>query len=185
MKQHSNAMAETARAGTGLEGFEALFVEHWSRVYRVLLRLVGDPAEAEDLALEAFIRLYRQGRKQAGPQNPGGWLYQVATRLGLNSIRDAKRREGYETRAGAHALETAEQLTPAEILAQEQERQQVRLALARMNERQSRLLVLRYSGFSYKEIAETLKLAPDSIGPLLLRAEREFERAYRSLAEEE
>jgi RNA polymerase sigma-70 factor (ECF subfamily) len=54
-----------------------------------------------------------------------------------------------------------------------------------MNERQSQLLILRYSGFSYKEIASALNLAPASIGPLLVRAEREFEKQYRALAQEE
>lgn len=54
-----------------------------------------------------------------------------------------------------------------------------------MNERQSQLLVLRYSGLSYKEIAQALELSPTSIGPLLLRAEREFETRYQALTEEE
>jgi transcriptional regulator len=54
-----------------------------------------------------------------------------------------------------------------------------------MNGQRSQLLILRHSGMSYKEIAETLKLAPASIGPLLLRAEREFEKHYRALAREE
>jgi DNA-directed RNA polymerase specialized sigma24 family protein len=44
---------------------------------------------------------------------------------------------------------------------------------------------LRYSGFAYKEIAQTLGLSPSSIGPLLLRAEREFEKQYRVLTQEE
>ena len=66
-------------------------------------------------------------------------------------------------------------------MAREEERRLVRLALAYMNERQSQLLVMRYSGFSYQEIAEALKLAPTSVGPLLLRAEREFEKHYRAL----
>ena len=73
----------------------------------------------------------------------------------------------------------------AEILAQEEERRLVRMALAKMNERQSQLLILRHSGLSYKEIAKTLELAPTSIGPLLLRAEREFEKQFRALAKEE
>src|SRR5262245_16984529 len=73
--------------------FERLFIEHWASVYRVLHRLVGDPAEAEDLALEAFRRLYRETEKQTGDINVGGWLYRVATRLGLHSIRSWKRRE--------------------------------------------------------------------------------------------
>ena len=54
-----------------------------------------------------------------------------------------------------------------------------------MNPRQAELLVMRHSGLTYKEIAEALKLAPTSIGPLLLRAEHEFEKQYRALAEEQ
>lgn len=165
--------------------FERLFLEHWPAVYRVLYRLIGDPAEAEDLALEAFLRLYRQTEKQMDGLNAGGWLYRVATHLGLNSIRRWKRREHYELTAGKDTLEETAHSSPAEILAQQEEQQQVRLALSRMNERQSQLLVLRYSGLSYKEIAETLDLAPASIGPLLVRAEREFEKQYRALAQEE
>lgn len=185
MKHREIATFETDRAESGSSGFEAVFLEHWAPVYRVLRRLVGDPAEAEDLALETFMRLYRTGQKRPELENPGGWLYQAATRLGLNSIRDWKRREQYELTAGRYALEESGQLSPAEILAQEEDRQQVRLVLARMNERQSQLLILRHSGFSYKEIAEAMNLAPASIGPLLVRAEREFEKKYRPLVKEE
>jgi RNA polymerase sigma-70 factor (ECF subfamily) len=185
MKPLKTEIVETARAESGSLGFEALFLEHWASVYRILQRLVGDPAEAEDLALEAFLRLYRRNQKQPDVGNAGGWLFQVATRLGLNSIRDWKRRDQYELNAGRYALEETTQLSPAEILAQAEERQQARLALSRMNERQSQLLILRYSGFSYKEIAGVLNLAPASIGPLLVRAEREFEKQYRTLAQEE
>ena len=167
--------------------FERLFMEHWASVYRVLHRLVGDPAEAEDLALEAFMRLYRETEKEKRTDgiNAGGWLYRVATRLGLHSIRSWKRREHYELTAGRYALEESERASPAEILAQQEERGQVRLVLSRMNERQSQILILRHSGLSYKEIAEALNLEPGSIGPLLVRAEREFEKQYRALAQEE
>jgi RNA polymerase sigma-70 factor (ECF subfamily) len=185
MKHLKREIAETSRAESDSVRFEALFLEHWAAVYRLLLRLVGDPAEAEDLALEAFLRLYRHNQKQPEIQNAGGWLYQVATRLGLNAIRDWKRREQYELKAGRYDLEESAQHSPADLLAREEERQQVRLVLARMNERQAQLLILRYSGLSYKEIAGALDLAPASIGPLLVRAEREFGKQYRNLAQEE
>jgi RNA polymerase sigma-70 factor (ECF subfamily) len=172
--------------GTGVSSaFEALFREHWPHVYRLLCRLVGDPAEAEDLALETFVRLYQRYPLREKDSNPGGWLHRVATNLGLHSIRGWKRREHYELTSGKYALEEAPEARPAEILAQEEERRLVRLALAQMNERQSRLLILRHSGSSYKELAEALDLAPASIGPLLVRAEREFEKQYRALAQEE
>jgi RNA polymerase sigma factor (sigma-70 family) len=176
---------ETARDESRAPDFETLFQEHWARVYRLLQRLVGDPSEAEDLALETFLRFYKQRRGQADGLNPGGWLYRVATNLGLHSIRSWKRREHYEITSGKYALEEIEDASPAEILAQQEERQQVRLVLARMNQKQSQLLILRYSGLSYKEIASTMHLAPASIGPLLVRAEREFEKQYRALAQEE
>ena len=165
--------------------FEALFLEHWAPVYRLLCRLVGDPAEAEDLALETFVRLYRKGPQSGDEFHSGGWLRRVATNLGLHSIRSWKRREQYEITSGKHALEEAEEDRPAEILAQKEERHLVRRALAKMNERQSQLLVMRHSGFSYKEIAAALHLSPTSIGPLLLRAEREFEKHYKALTQEE
>lgn len=185
MKRLKAESAEMAQDESRSFEFERLFLEHWASVYRVLHRLVGDPAEAEDLALEAFLRLYRQTGKQTGGISAGGWLYRVATRLGLHSIRSWKRREHYELTAGRYALEESEQASPAEILARQEEHQQVRLVLSRMNERQSQILILRHSGLSYKEIAEALNLTSGSIGPLLLRAEREFEKQYRALVQEE
>ena len=44
--------------------------------------------------------------------------------------------------------------------------------------RQAQLLILRHSGLSYQEIAETLNVAPTSVGTLLVRAEKEFIRLY-------
>ena len=60
--------------------FEAAFAEHYTRVYGVLFRLLGDRAEAEDLTVETFWRLWRRAPAEA--ENLGGWLYRVALRLG-------------------------------------------------------------------------------------------------------
>ena len=179
------ARQDQTESHASASAFEALFREHWAPVYRVLHRLVGDPAEAEDLALETFFRLSQRYPPREAEFNIGGWLYRVATNLGLHSIRNWKRREHYEMTAGKFALEEAPATHPAEIVARNEEQRLVRMALARMNEQRSRLLILRHSGMSYKEIAEALALAPTSIGPLLLRAEREFERHYRAIAQEE
>ena len=185
MMDHKDNELEHEQAESAAPGFEALFLEHWPRVYRLLYSLVGDPAEAEDLALETFLRLYQRRPLQDKDFNPGGWLHRVATNLGLHSIRDFRRRERYETDAGKRALDDAPEERPAELLARKEERRLARLVLAQMKEKQSQLLVLRHSGLAYKEIASALGLSPTSIGPLLLRAEREFARRYRALAEEE
>src|SRR5512145_379201 len=164
--------------------FESLFREFWSPIYRLLTRLVIDPAEAEDLALETFFRLYQRYPDPGEDFNTRGWLFRVATNLGLQSIRSFKRREQYELTAGKDALEEVPENRPAEIFARNEEQRLTCLALARMNPRQAQLLIMRHSGMAYKEIAAALNLSPTSIGPLLLRAERDFEKRYRALVEE-
>jgi RNA polymerase sigma-70 factor (ECF subfamily) len=170
---------------SGLQAFEKSFEQYWASIYLLLVRMLGDPAEAEDLALETFYRLYQRHPTPQQGFNVGGWLYRVATNLGLHSIRGFKRREHYEMTAGKGALEESPESRPAEILADKEERLMARAALAQMNPRQSQLLVLRYSGMAYKDIASALNLSPTSIGPLLLRAEREFEKRFRALTQED
>jgi RNA polymerase sigma factor (sigma-70 family) len=169
---------------TSSASFESLFYEHWAFVYRCLLRLVLDPAEAEDLALETFFRLHQRHPMPDGDFNTRGWLFRVATNLALQSIRSFKRREQHEIRAGKGVLEEAPENRPAEIFARNEDQRFAQLALARMSPRQAELLIMRYSGMAYKEIAAALHLSPTSIGPLLLRAERDFEKQYCALVEE-
>ncbi len=175
------AGAEDARLRT----FERHFEQYWAPIYRLLRGMVGDPAEAEDLALETMYRLYRKRGDEQIETHVGGWLYRVATNLGLHSIRSFRRRERYETAAGGQIFGEGADDSPHEIAAAEEERQLARRVLAGMNPQQSQLLVLRYSGLAYKDIAAALHLSPTSIGPLLARAEREFERRYRTLAQED
>jgi RNA polymerase sigma factor (sigma-70 family) len=174
-----------SEANQSTRPFEDLFLEHWNSINRLLQQITGDPAEAEDLALETFIKYHQHPPKTGEGYNPGGWLYRVATNLGLHSIRSFKRREHYELAAGTGSWEAAQEGRPAEILESKEDHQITRLALAEMNPRRAELLVLRYSGMSYRNIASAMNLSPTSIGPLLLRAEREFEKAYRALNQEE
>jgi RNA polymerase sigma factor (sigma-70 family) len=178
-------IARTASQRCSLPDFERDFEKHWRSIYTHLRRMVGDPAEAEDLALETFYRLHQRYAQLSRDLNLRAWLYRVATNLGLQSIRGRKRRDRYELQAGKDAFDEAPENRPAEIQAGEEDRHLARRALAGMNPRRSRLLILRYSGLPYKEIAEALDLSPASIGPLLVRAEREFEKRYRALAQED
>jgi len=165
-----------------VEHFDAVFLEHWQRVYRVALRLVGDHAEAEDLALETFWRLYQKQSTDARDVNLGGWLYRVETNLGLNALRARKRRTQHELDAGRWQIETSVH-DPEQSLQADEERSRVRAILAEMDERQAQLLLLRHSGAKYQELADTLGVSINSIGTLLARAEREFEKRYRQKGE--
>ena len=156
--------------------FEAVFLQHYQRVYGVLYRLTGDRAEAEDLALEAFLKLWQDPPGRDG--SLGGWLYRVATRLGFNALRAGQRRRNHETAAGRDFWGQGDTPDPPSEVERRDERAAVRAALGRMAERDAQLLILRHSGLSYREIAASLGVSPGSIGTLLARAERAFEQAY-------
>lgn len=161
------------------EEFEAIFLKHWPRIYAHLRRLLGDPAEAEDLALETFWKLYHRPPHLAEKVQVGGWLYRVATNLGLNAIRTEKRRGRYEIEAGLwDPTQDPDRGDPAKWAAHAEQVRRVREILCDLSPRQARLLILRHSGLTYKELAAALEVSPESIGKLLTRAEAEFERLW-------
>jgi RNA polymerase sigma-70 factor (ECF subfamily) len=166
-------------AQSAAQDFETIFVEQWSRVYGVVFRLVGDRVEAEDLALETFWQLYRN--PPAKRDNLNGWLYRVAVNLGLNALRARKRRARYEEEAGSLAFDTNRGAEPEYEVERAERRREVQVVLSRMKPRSAKLLVLRHSGLSYKELAAAVKVKPSSVGKSLARAEDEFERIYRQL----
>jgi RNA polymerase sigma-70 factor (ECF subfamily) len=157
--------------------FDELFLHYYSRIYDVVFRLTGDAAEADDIAQETFIRLYRQPLPPGREHNVGGWLYRVAVNLGHNALRAARRRSTYE-----QAVEVTTSADPETVVTQHDERDRTRAVLAELPLQQAQLLMLRTAGLSYKELALALDVAPTSIGTLLARAERAFEARYRATA---
>lgn len=162
--------------------FQALFEQHWSRLHRLLFLMLGDWDEAEDLALETFVQLYR--RPPARAENLSGWLFRVASNRGLNALRSRRRRQQYEGQASAEELSRYSSADPAAALEQRQEQALVRAVLQEMPPRLAQALFLRHAGFSYAEIASSLGVAVSSVGTLLARAEAEFARRYPASAEE-
>jgi RNA polymerase sigma-70 factor, ECF subfamily len=175
----SSKMASIGLNAAGRDWFETTFDEHWTRLCIVLFRLVGEWEEAEDLALEAFWRLYSRPPREES--NIGGWLYRVGVNLGYNTLRSRRRRKHYEGQAGRIELEDRQVEEPARATEVREVRHQVQMVLLKLPARSAKLLALRYSGLTYKEIAEALKLSPGSIGALLARAEKEFEKNYYRL----
>ena len=178
--EKTTKVTNEANSAEEAEGaFEVAFREQWPRVVATLYRLVGESDEAEDLALETFWRLHKSSPSLTHQESLRGWLYRVATNLGLNALRARKRRQLYEAQANQRDLFESQPEDPSEEMERVQEGSRVRLTLAQMAPRSAQLLLLRYSGFSYAEIATTLRIAPASVGTLLARAEKEFEERYR------
>jgi len=159
--------------------FRAVFLEHYSRILAILIRLVGDRSCAEEMANDAFWRLYRQPALQVDG-NVGGWLYRTATNLGIDALRASGRRRQYEQAAG-EARDRTDIKGPLVDLLREEKCNRVRAVLSLVKPAQAQLLILRSSGLSYKELADALNVKMTSIGTLLNRAEEEFRNRYLAL----
>jgi RNA polymerase sigma-70 factor (ECF subfamily) len=157
--------------------FETIFLEHYPRIFGILYRMVGDRDEADDLTAETFWKFWENPPSQN--ENIAGWLYRVATRLGLNAMRSAHRRASYEQRAGREALDHDHAPNPEDQAERLEASRRVRSTLNQMAARDVQILILRHSGLAYKEIAVALNLAPTSIGSLLARAEEKFSKLYQ------
>jgi len=172
-------LLERLRSGDST-AFDELFLRHYAAVYRVLYGVVGNAQEAEDLAQETFTALYRQPPRLDGSGALGGWLYRVAVNRAYNALRSDGRLQRRLER-----VELEQQSDPQDEYVRREERERVRAALARLPERTAKLLLLRYAGLAYAEIAAVLQVAPSSVGTLLARAERAFVAAYQRMNQAE
>lgn len=161
--------------------FERLFLEKYAHIVSVLFRLTGDRCSAEELTNEVFLKLYRQPSPLRENGNAGGWLYRTATNLGIDALRAQARRRQYEQEAGQRMLQSRKDTSPLDEVLRKERRDSVRSVLAALRPAQAQILILRHSGFSYKELAQVIGLALGSVGTMLARAETEFHKRYIEL----
>jgi RNA polymerase sigma-70 factor (ECF subfamily) len=150
------------------------------RLVTVLAHLVGDPNDAEDLAQEVFLRVYRVRKKYHARAKFSTWLFTIANNLALNALRTRQRKPAVPLNlrdSGPLGPRPAEQLVrdrgnqPAERLQQQELAAIVQQALAGLNERQRVAVVLnKFEDMNYNEIAEVMGLTTKAIKSLLCRA---------------
>jgi RNA polymerase sigma-70 factor, ECF subfamily len=170
----SEAVADSSANETHLD-IEALFRAHYGRVARLIARAVRDRARSEELAVEVFLKLWRNHKAQS--ENVEGWLYRVAVRAGLDELRRQRRRGHYE-RMLAWVQPRPPAATPEDIHFVSQKQDRVRSVLSILKPREAQFLLLRSHDFTYQEVASVFNLNPASIGTLMGRAEESFRKEY-------
>jgi RNA polymerase sigma factor (sigma-70 family) len=154
--------------------FKQLFFCFYPRVVKQLNYLVKDRELAEDLAQETFLKLYQLSPSQL--ENPGGWLAKVAQNLAYNYLRGEKKRWRRELNTQLKREQLV--VSPEDFVSRKQEMEEVRSILELLPERDRACLILKFSGYSYNEIAETVGVHKNSVGTILARAQRKFKEIY-------
>ena len=162
--------------------FEELILSFQARLLRLLRHSVGSEAIAEELVQDVFLRVWRARKSYQPKAKFSTWLFHIAHNVANNAIRD-RRRRGREVQvhdkpgqpSGVFSLEQMAMAStgsmPARKFDKNERAEMVKMAVEALNERQRMALMLsRFEGLSYKEIADTMDLSLQAVKSLLSRA---------------
>ncbi len=176
----TEARVEATLVAAAAEGdaaaFRALVDRHLSGVLAVARRMLRDDAEAEDMAQEALLRLWRSADGlEVGPQGLRPWLRRVVSNLCVDRMRSGRRLSVVE--------EVPERIEPATQLADMEAKdvsQRVDAALKELPDRQRVALTLfHYEGLSQIEVGRIMGISDEAVELLLARARRSLKVALR------
>jgi RNA polymerase sigma-70 factor, ECF subfamily len=170
--------------------FNELVRAHQAGVYRLLLRLLGDPLEAEDVAQEVFVSVFKAIDGFRGDAALSTWLHRIAHNHALNRIKYRSRRardaqRPLDDQNEAQASLGAPPTTPDQFLEGQQAQRQVQQALAMLDEEQRALVLLRdIENMSYEAIRQRTGLPIGTIKSKLHRARSALHQHFLALRSE-
>ncbi|MBZ5611143.1 MAG: sigma-70 family RNA polymerase sigma factor [Acidobacteriia bacterium] len=172
--------------------FETLLARNRRAVLNHLYRLVRNRAIAEELAQDVFLRVYRARKSYRPGAKFATWLFRITTNVALNWRRDT-RRESAQVRLDDNApgsvrkLEVADQAPGADQrLAQDQWAEEIRAAIESLPAKQlAAVLLHKYEGMDYAQIAQVLDCSIPALKSLLFRAYETLRRRLAHLAPHE
>ncbi len=173
--------------------FNELVRLYQGRIYRLVFRMLGDRAEAEDLAQEVFVTVFKSIHGFRGDAKLSTWMYRVAANHCKNRIKYLGRRARGQKRefdeiADAHKLDSATMSTsvrlprPDEVATGKETEHFIRVALEELPEEQRQLVILRdIENLTYEEIQKLTGLAAGTVKSRLHRARLALVRRVRQL----
>jgi RNA polymerase sigma-70 factor, ECF subfamily len=165
-----------AAADGDAAAFRALVDRHLSGVLAVARRMLRDDAEAEDVAQEALLRLWRSADGlEVGPQGLRPWLRRVVSNLCVDRMRSGRRLSVVE-----EVPERAEPATQLAHVEAHEVSQRVDAALKELPDRQRMALTLfHYEGLSQIEVGRIMGISDEAVESLLARGRRSLKTALR------
>jgi RNA polymerase sigma-70 factor, ECF subfamily len=170
------------------DAFRQVVERHQERVINICYRFVHDRTEAEDLAQETFLEVYRSipgFRQQASLST---WIHRIAVTKSLDFIRMRSREKrggklGMLLRLNDNiaTLPAPSEGEPDRVLQQQEDRLALQRALSALPSKQGVAFVLsKYDGISYQEIADILKTSVSSVESLIHRARKNLRKSLRA-----
>lgn len=158
--------------------FEALLRKYFGRIFNFNYRFLGSREIAEDLTQEVFLRVYRSLPSYQPQAKFQTWIYTIARNLCLNEVRKNKQRffsleDALESQDGEIKGQFGDPsaANPSEELQGKEQGVLIRQAVDSLPENQRTAVILqRYEGLSYDEIAATLGCSVPAVKSLLNRA---------------
>lgn len=161
--------------------FEELVRRYRDRLLTILEHLVGHREQAEDLAQDVFVRVFKARERYQPEAKFSTWLFTIANNVASNALRSRSRRREVGVPEGNGADSTplaldqlakaASGFMPTRALDKAEQAEMVRHAVAGLSERQRMALLLaKFEGMSYQDIAQTMGLSVQAIKSLLSRA---------------
>jgi RNA polymerase sigma-70 factor (ECF subfamily) len=159
-----------------------LIRRHQSRLYQIAYRLLKDPLEAEDALQEVFLKVYEHASTFEPRGTVSAWLNRITANHCLNLLRQRRPAQSLDQEEAPSLPDPG--ASPLEILEEQDLGRRLEAVLARLPENQRRALMLkRFGGLSYQEIATEMGLSAAAVDGLLKRARQFLKQALQDLLE--
>ena len=167
--------------------FEILVRRHKRSVLNFIYRFIGDRIEAEDLAQEVFLKAWQSAATYKPTAKFTTWIYRIAANLCINKQKSDRirslfmvspsRKEEEDSGDGFPADHAGKCPSPEDLLLAAERKQQILSALRRLPAKQRIALILKkYEGLSYKEIAGIIGCSVSAVDSLMVRAKKNLSR---------
>jgi RNA polymerase sigma-70 factor (ECF subfamily) len=163
-------------------GDEAALAElirrHQHRLYQLAYRLLRDPQEAEDALQEVFLKVYEHAHRFEPRATVSSWLNRITANHCLNRLRQRRPQESLDQEETPELPDPG--AGPLEALEVKELARRLEELLAALPENQRRALMLkRFAGLSYQEIAAEMHLSAPAVDGLLKRARQFLKKALQ------
>jgi RNA polymerase sigma-70 factor, ECF subfamily len=173
------------------EAFQQLVEIHQHRVVGTCARMLGDDTEAEDVAQQVFIRIWKSAARWEPSAKFTTWLYTILRNLVFNECRRRSRHPARSLDAVQEDGEQPQQFedssvkAPNVLLLDIEMQEAVARAIEELPETQRMAVILRrYQDVSYEEIAAVLELTVPAVKSVLFRARTELREKLKKYLEE-